>query len=77
MFFLIQSGTIQKICGHNNIKIVVVFVDIKKVWRARGKDGRSQGQRRRFKPTGKDLKQASLLLAWESKLKGRESTVYN
>ena len=49
-----------------------------KVWQARGKGGKeARKENNRFKPICKSLKQATLLLVWEKKLKGRESTVYN
>ena len=40
-----------------------------KVWLARGKGGKkTREENNRFEPTGKGLKQATLLLAWERKM---------
>ena len=49
-----------------------------KVWQVRGKGGKEDRDGySRFKPMGKNLKQFTLLLVWERKLKRREKTVYN
>ena len=64
---MLNSLAIQRKGWHGYVETYIT-----NIWN-RGKGGKEvREENNKFKPTGRSLRQATLLLAWERKLNGRE-----